>query len=233
MKTIHIEDTGAIETIVERVRHEVVLLQLPTVYTLIAAPTREGVEQLNAHKNRLEGKNYGTVLGRADRFLDQARDGEMPKHFNVATRLEDMQGAFIRTVFTDRKFNSSVIREGTHQSLVLDGIHRSLFRHAEESLSDQYDRELWGGCEISNLLCTSANLSGDPLGSITDLSRAEHFSKSRGIGLFVRCQESQHEKGSYPIFEFSGQRVSIRREGPGMEKLIERFPQQLRPVIAA
>ena len=232
MKTIHIEDTGAIETIVERVRHEVVLLQLPTVYTLIAAPTREGVEQLNAHKNRLEGKNYGTVLGKAHNFLEHARAGAMPTCFQENDRLEQLQGAFVRAEFTDRCFESPVIRNGTHQSLILDGIHRSLFVEAEKHLQDLVDPTLWGGKKVSTLLCTSANLSGDPLGSIVDKQRAMDFARERRIGLFVNCQADETAQGSYPIFEFSGEKVSIQRDGPGVQRILAKIPKTVQRSVA-
>ena len=62
MQIIDIQDRGAFEIILQRVPHEAVLLQLPTVYTLVAAPARAGVEQLDRLKASLSGKNYGTVM---------------------------------------------------------------------------------------------------------------------------------------------------------------------------
>ncbi len=233
MKMIHIEDHGAIETIVEQVRHEAVLLQLTTVYALVSAPTQRGVEQLNALKDRLSGKNYGTLIGRADRFIEQALPGALPESFNSAEQLEEMCGAFVRTAFTDSNFDSPVIRAGTHQGLLLEGAHRELFCRVEEDLASDVDRDLWNGCEVSSLLGTSANLSGDPLGSITDFERAEQFARDRGVGLFVRCETSIDEKGSYPILEFAGNQVSVHRDGPGLERLIGNLPSDMRQTLAA
>ena len=233
MKRIHIEEPGAIETIIEWVRHEAVMLQLPSVYSLAAAPTARGVEQLNLLKNRLSGKNYGTVMGRVDRFLGQAQTDAMPKYFREFDRLEELDGAFVRTAFASNDFNSAVIRNGTHQSLILDGIHRKLFVQAEENLSDMMDLDLWGGCEMTSLICTSANLSGDPLGSITDRKRAEAFALERGIGLFVTCEQDTNSAGSYPIFEFSGNEVSVQRDGPGLDRLMTRIPSSIQRVSAA
>ena len=233
MKRIHIEEPGAIETVIEWVRHEAVMLQLPSVYSLAAAPTARGVEQLNLLKNRLSGKNYGTVMGRVDRFLGQAQTDAMPKYFREFDRLEELDGAFVRTAFASNDFNSAVIRNGTHQSLILDGIHRKLFVQAEENLSDMMDLDLWGGCEMTSLICTSANLSGDPLGSITDRKRAEAFALERGIGLFVTCEQDTNSAGSYPIFEFSGNEVSVQRDGPGLDRLMTRIPASIQRVSAA
>lgn len=233
MKRIHIEEPGALETIIDWVRHEAVMLQLPSVYTLVAAPTAQGVSQLNLLKNRLSGKNYGTVMGKTDGFLRNARAGAMPRHFSEFDRLEELQGAFVRTTFASKDFNSEVIRNGSHQSLILDGIHRKLFVQAEEKLADLSEPDLFGGCEVSSLICTSANLSGDPLGSITDRIRAEEFARERGIGLFVSCQEDQTSTGSYPIFEFNGDQVSIQRNGPGLDRLMTRIPAAIHRVNAA
>lgn len=233
MKRIHIEDPGAIDTIIDWIRHEAVMLQLPSVYSLAAAPTSKGVGQLNLLKDRLEGKNYGTVMGKAERFLAQAQSGSMPRYFSEFDRLEELEGAFVRTAFASEDFNSAVIRNGTHQSLILDGIHRELFVQAEEKLADMMDLDLWGGCEVTSLICTSANLSGDPLGSITDQKRAEEFARERGIGLFVTCEQDLNSTGSYPIFEFDGDQVAVRRDGPGLERLMNRIPASIHRVCAA
>ncbi|NCF55987.1 MAG: hypothetical protein GWP41_06935 [Planctomycetia bacterium] len=233
MQQIHIEDPNAIETIIEHVRHEAVLLQLPTVYTLVAAPHQQGVSQLNHLKDRLDGKNYGTVMGRAERFLQQVRPGALPSYFQGIRQLEEMQGAFVRAAFTDQDFESPVLRNGTHQSLILDGVHRSLFCHAEDRLQDEVDLDLWGGRRVSSLLCTSANLSGDPLGSITDRQRALTFAKERGIRLFVHCNADDQAKGSYPIFEFAGDSVSVQRKGPGLDRLLAKIPASIQQNGAA
>ena len=233
MHSIDIHEAGALQTILDHVREEAVLLQLPTVYTLVAAPTRQGVEQLNRLKDRLSGKNYGTVMGRCENFLNQAIEGALPTYFRSARRLERMQGAFVRTAFTAEDFNSSVIRGGTHQSLILDGIHRQLFCQVEEALVDSMDLDLWGGREVSSLLCTSANISGDPLGSITDHARAVDFVQQRGIGLLVTCDPDLSSHGSYPIFEMGADSVSVQREGPGLHRLLAEIPSELQPRIAA
>ncbi|MGE4619220.1 MAG: hypothetical protein AAEJ04_05360 [Planctomycetota bacterium] len=233
MQIIDIQDDGAFDIILDRVKREAVLLQLPTVYTLVAAPNQSGVEQLNQLKDRLSGKNYGTVMGDGESFLGQALEGALPTFFSSASRLERLRGAFVRTAFTASDFNSPVIRGGTHQSLILEGIHRDLFRQAEVVLSDSTDPELWGGRNVSSLLCTSANLSGDPLGSITDRVRAVEFARQRNVGLIVTCEMAQAGLGSYPIFELSPDSISVQREGPGLERLLNQIPARLKPAKAA
>ncbi len=233
MQIIDIQDSGAFDVILERVKNEAVLLQLPTVYTLVAAPTRHGVEQLDHLKDRLSGKNYGTVMGSCSRFLDQALDGAMPSYFRSASRLERLTGAFVRTAFADVEANSPVIRGGTHQSLILEGVHRDLFRQAELVLAASVDQELWCGRRVSSLLCTSANLSGDPLGSITDRERAMEFAQQRDVGLVVTCDMARTGLGSYPIFELGPEAISIQREGPGLRRLLSEVPAALQPATAA
>ncbi len=229
MQIIDIQDEGAFETILQFVRTEAVMLQLPTVYTLVAAPTTAGVEQLDRLKDRLDGKNYGTVMGSCNGFLSQTLEGALPGYFRSAHRLERLQGAFVRTRFTSDQFDSPVIRGGTHQSLIVDGIHRDLFRHVEAALSQSVDRDLWGGRSFSSMLCTSANISGDPLGSITDEERAIDFAHQRGIGLMVTCSAARTALGSYPIFEMARDSISIQREGPGLNRLIGEIPKALQP----
>lgn len=233
MNSIDIAEPGALQTILDHVREEAVLLQLPTVYTLVAAPTRQGVEQLNRLKDRLSGKNYGTVMGRCNSFLDQTLEGALPHYFRSASRLERLQGAFVRAAFTSAEFNSPVIRGGTHQSLILDGIHRKVFRQVEDALADSMDLDLWGGREVSSLLCTSANISGDPSGSITDHDRAVEFARQRGIRLMVTCEPARSGQGSYPILEMAANSITVQREGPGLKRLLHEIPSRLQPQIAA
>jgi tRNA A37 threonylcarbamoyladenosine synthetase subunit TsaC/SUA5/YrdC len=233
MNSIDIAEPGALQTILDHVREEAVLLQLPTVYTLVAAPTRQGVEQLNRLKDRLSGKNYGTVMGRCNRFLDQTLEGALPHYFRSASHLERMQGAFVRAAFTSADFNSPVIRSGTHQSLILDGIHRKVFRQVEQALADSMDLQLWGGREVSSLLCTSANISGDPLGSITDHDRAVDFARQRGIRCMVTCEPDHSSQGSYPIIEMGSDSISVQRKGPGLGRLLGQIPRELKPQVAA
>ena len=112
MKRIHIEEPGALETIIDWVRHEAVMLQLPSVYTLVAAPTAQGVSQLNLLKNRLSGKNYGTVMGKTDGFLRNARAGAMPRHFSEFDRLEELQGSELARL--PELFSSDYVPVGSH-----------------------------------------------------------------------------------------------------------------------
>ena len=73
-------------------------------------------------------------------------------------------------------------------------------------------------------ICTSANLSGQ--GSITELEKAIEFGEAREIPLFVSHNNMNDEKGSFPIFSFNGEKVSILRKGPGLNRIRQQFPPE-------
>src|SRR3712207_8942598 len=59
--------TTLFRSVIDTLRHDVVMLQMPTVFTLLAPPNSQGVEWLNRAKIRQPNKNYGTVLGSLER----------------------------------------------------------------------------------------------------------------------------------------------------------------------
>ena len=68
---------------------------------------------------------------------------------------------------------------------------------------------------FSRLICTSANISGAPSGSITSLDRVRIFGKERGVSLLVRFKlEANEERGSFPIFSIDKEGYTIERKGP-------------------
>lgn len=221
MRTIDIHDSGAFGEIIDELGRDAVLIQLPPVYVLVATATSAGVDHLDRLKIRQPNKNYGTMMGDINRFWQNVDTHLLPDGFKSPDALEEMRDLFFRCPFADPSFNSSVIRNGTHQSLILDGIHRELICEIESAFENQVEPELWAGKKFTAPIATSCNLSGDPLGSIVDEARALDFAASRGVGLFVTGEAGTGELGSYPILQLEEDRVSVQREGPGLTRLLE------------
>lgn len=230
-REIHISEPSAIPAVIEVLRssNPRVMLQMPAVHTLIAPPTQAGIQALNSTKNRLPAKNYGSAIGSLSRFHALGAPEHLPSEFKNAESLSVLEGAFIRLKVTNPNFNSSAIRGGTHQGLLLpQGMHRTLLCELEEALRPLAESELFAGKTYSAPLCTSANLSGDPLGSITDDSRAREFFNLQEIPLWIRCDSATGETGSYPIFAYDGDQGSIERDGPGRREIQARLPKSIR-----
>ena len=73
------------------------LLELPSVFALIAPPTRRGATTLDEAKQRLPGKTYGSPIGELDAFHSLARSAELPPELRPAGALRCVEGAFMRT----------------------------------------------------------------------------------------------------------------------------------------
>ena len=213
MKVLSINDRSAISDAMEVLSSEnpVIMVQLQTVFVLLAPPTRAGVQCLDSTKNRLTGKNYGTAIGSLSRFHAMAMKDSLPKQLDSESGLQLLMGAFIRISIATPDFDSAVSRAGTHQGVLLDSPHREVFCAIEDGLSTRPEPDLFNGHEFTAPLCTSANLSGDPLGSITDWNRASKFAMERGIPLVLRCESAQGSLGSYPIFELTPDKIEIYR----------------------
>jgi len=230
-REIHISEPSAIPAVIEVLRssNPRVMLQMPTVQTLIAPSTQAGVQALNSTKNRLPSKNYGSAIGSVSQFHALGDPEHLPSEFKNAESLSLLEGAFIRLKVADPQDNSTAIRGGTHQGLLLPrGPHRTLLSELEEALRSLAEPGLFAGKTYSAPLCTSANLSGDPLGSITDESRAQEFFHSQEIPLWIRCDTATGEAGSYPILAFDGNYCSIERDGPGRREIQARLPASIR-----
>ena len=229
MRIIDIREPVAIDLAVRAMRVAPIVVRLPTVFVLLAAPTTRGAAQLDATKARLAGKNYGTAIGSLERFLTQADRSALPPGFDDAAAFMPMTGAFIRLRFREPGFDSSVMRAGTHQGVLLDGPHRALFRDLESSFADEPADPLWaGGANYAAPLCTSCNESGHPEGSIVDEAKALAFARSRGLSLVLTGPAVDGELGSYPILGFERKRVTIHRDGPGLAEFKTRIPAPLR-----
>ena len=231
IQQVHISDPR-LNNHVQQVLHgenPVFMLQLPSVYALVAPPTQDGVEALHRAKHRLPGKLYGSAIGNLHNFLTLAIPDMLPTHFHdYPNNAVCMEGAFMRLVVDYSEINSPCVFEGTHQGLLLpEGPIRQLFRFIEIEFQEHYSEALFPGKQYTAPICTSANISGDPLGSIVDEDRALRFATEQEISLVVMCNEEQEEKGSYPIFYFRGNRVSIERKGPGWERMLQSMPTNI------
>lgn len=228
MKIIDIHHPDTFELALEAIQQRPIIVQLPTVFVLMAAPTTKGAAQLNQTKHRLPGKNYGTAIGSLPKFIAQALPESLPEAFTQPEDFVKMTGTFIRVQFRNHRFQSTTVLNGTHQGLLLDGIYAALFKAMERSFATAAPDALWDYHNYNAPLCTSCNISGDPAGSITDLPRAMHFAKEQGIPLFIQGEPAPQELGSYPIFGYEKHRVTIHREGPNLAYFKEKIPLHLR-----
>ncbi len=228
MKTVSINQARTLNLAVEAIHQRPILVQFPTVFVLMAAPTAVGAEQLDGLKTRLSGKNYGTAIGSLGKFIAQASRDSLPREFNRVGHYRPLNGSFIRLPFRNEAFQSKTIRNGTHQGLLLPpGPFATLFQRIESSFESYAPEAIWNGQNYCAPLCTSCNVSGDPDGSIVEYEKAVVFAEARGIDLFITAHRPSTEKGSYPILGFERDKVSVHREGPGLDSLKNKIPASL------
>lgn len=228
MKIVSISHPSAIELVIREIHKKPILIQLPTVFGLLAAPTSHGAGQLDRAKMRVSGKNYGTVIGSLKNFINQAQQDQLPDGFRYPQQYTNLTGAFIRLPFRDCSFQSKTIKNGTHQGLLMTGRYAVLAQQIEASFASYPPDQLWNYANYCAPICTSCNISGDPNGSIVEFNKALRFARDRDIDLFITADKEYSQKGSYPILGFEKQRVSIHRDGPGLDSFKMRIPPVLR-----
>ena len=211
----------------EAIRRDAILVQLPAVFVLLAPATREGAGWLDRAKRRQPNKNYGTAIGDLETFAAMVTPGTRPPELATTAGLAALTGAFIRCRVAPAGYDSVLVRQGTHQGVLLDGPHRDLFAAIEVGLADMSDPEIMAGHTYTAPLCTSCNISGHPLGSITEWELAKRFAIERGVELVIRCEPAAGKAGSYPIFAIERDRVTIQREGPRMNEIKAALPGRL------
>jgi hypothetical protein len=203
------------------------MVQLPAVFALFAPPNRKGVKALDAGKSRIPGKNYGSAIGSLSKYFSNFAPNALPSSIKMGSQLSFLDGSFIHVRFTDDGFNSPTIRNGTHLGLIMpDGVHRKLYTMLEMLMQAEAEPDLYNGKHFTAPICTSANLSGDPLGSITTMERAFAFVESRDIPLFLTYDGMSDDRGSFPIFSVDGSKVKIIRNGPGQDRIRAGFPPE-------
>lgn len=230
MREIEIQESGCAEAVIAALRQNVVMIQLPSVFALLAAPNADGVRWLNAAKSRLPNKTYSSCIGEVQRFYDMVMPGSLPPELDSVDALRSLTGAILRVTVAPEEFNSVTVRAGTHQALLLDGPHGELFNAIEAGLRDAVEPELFAGRTVSAPLGSSANISGHPDGSITTWERAWAFGKERGVPLVVRCEFADDRQASPTILALLRDRVTVERAGPHPEQLLSRLPPRLRPI---
>ena len=217
MQRVHLSDPEATPLACQTFgsARPVFMLQMPSVFALVAAPTTRGVQALDDAKQRLPGKTYGSLIGDLARFHALIALSKVPSEFQDPSMLDHFQGAFVRVPVGTEAERTAVLYEGTHQALLTQGHHRELFAALEAHCAPDAEPGLYCGHFYTAPLCSSANRSGAPGGSITTLERAEEFAHAREIPLMVLCDPEPGELGSYPIFCVHPNRISLARPGPG------------------
>ena len=225
---IDIYSPDAFDKIISSIHKAPVIVQLPRVFVLLAAPTAKGAAQLDRLKSRQPNKNYGTAIGDLKQFVQLSRPESLPIEFKNADDFSRLTGCFLRVYFSSPTFDSQVIRGGTHQGVILGGIHRQLFKAIEKSFQSMNTSGIWGEKSYYAPLCTSCNISGHPEGSITSLDRAIEFAEGRKVDLLVTSPGANGEMGSYPILGIYREGIQIHREGPNLGDYKELIPVHLR-----
>ena len=214
MRELFFDDESLNSKIINELSDNAVLIEFPYVYGLIAKPNHEGIHLLNKIKNRKPNKFYSSAIGDLEHFCNLiSKDLKLIRSKNFIKGLNDI---ILRVRITKTPFNSSVVCNGTHQGLISDSEHRSLFKFIENYFKNSFSEDLFNGKKYTAPFCTSANLSGDPNGSITSLKNAREFGKQRGINIMIRMRESKKSilnKGSYPILQIENNKIQIVRDG--------------------
>lgn len=221
MRILDLDTEATMGAVIDELQSRPVLVQLPQVYALLAPATLAGAAGLNRMKARQPGKSYGTALGRMQSFWDMIDCGSLPEGIQEPEVLDTVPNVFYRCKIAAAETETAAVRHGTHQTLVLGGQMRDLMCYVEEAFGSQAEPEMFGGHHFSAPLITSCNISGDPLGSITDEARAREFIDQRGVRLWVRGTSTTCEQGSFPILELGPAGIGIGREGPGLDRILE------------
>ena len=228
MQEIGLNDPRAIGLACDALRSDAVMVEMPTVFVLLAPATTEGAGWLDRTKTRQSGKNYGTAIGDAEAFRWLARPGALPTGLDGPGGLDVLTGAFVRFEVADPSVDTVMVRGGTHQGLLIDGPHRELFAAIEAATAPWAEPGLMGGHRYTSPLCTSANHSGHPDGSIVTWERAREFGRETGVPLVLRYEAPEPAgEGSYPIFWFHDDGYSVEREGPGQAEIAAALDRRL------
>ena len=233
VEVIEITDCQADEHIARHFGRCPIVVQLPTVFAIVAPATHTGAHLLDRCKDRLPGKYYSVLIGDLARFLrlstgtalsEYLLESHQPDRMDAFAR--DLESTFLRTQVADRVCSSRTLCEGHLQGLILGGLLGEKIR-LMESLSKGLPDRLFGPehDRYCAPIASSCNMSGDPDGSIDDFGRALDFARRRGVGL-VLTNSSGDGGGSNPILGICGTDVETLRDGPGeseKRRLLERW----------
>lgn len=229
MEILNFSTDPDLEKVVEALQQGAIVVDLNHVFAVVALPNAQGSDSLSAVKNRKAGKCYGSLISDAHGFVEESQLDEKTI-VSLTNCMVDgvLDDAFVRLPWGDSE-NKGLVLGGTHQGLKTTEPVLSFCRSLEERLIRHAE-----GFMMNRLICSSANISGDPRGSITDRNEAIQFAQDRGVGLFVEFDfpTTDVETGSFPIFSFQHMAFSVERQGPGwgeiQQRLLERGFSALR-----
>jgi len=230
LQEIELSDASALDAALDVLRGErpVFLLEMPAVHALVAPATKRGARALDEAKVRLPGKTYGSMIGEVGAFYELADPAVLPPPLRRPAAFAGFEGAFVRVRLRAAPVTTATVREGTHQGLMFaDGAHRRFAAGLEDGLASMAEPDLFGGLAYTAPLCTSANLSGDSRGTITDEARAAAFARDRGVRLWIRAPRDVDARGSYPAFSLSREGFTVERDGPGRAEIERRLHEAL------
>ena len=215
MREIHFMSSDVHQLITDVMESDfpVFILELRGVYGLVAPHSAQGVNALNRAKERKPGKYYGSLAGNLEPLMTITPPNSIVRKPAVIPMLE---GCFIRFK-TDAPGLNETRCQGTHQVLIEHESIRALALILENATTQTNSKQ----AIIPYPLCTSANMSGDPNGSITNESEALTFGVKRHIPLFIHTGMKGNDLGSYPIIEeLADGRLRIVRQGPNGEETL-------------
>lgn len=233
VEVIEITDRRADEHIARHFGRSPIVVQLPTVFAIVAPATHAGARLLDRCKDRLPGKFYSVLIGNLAEYLRLSSDSPLSRYLldpGRPDRLQefaaDLESTFLRTRISTKACSSRAICEGRLQGLIMGGVLEEKMR-LMEALTEGLPGKLFGAAQDRYCapIASSCNMSGDPAGSIDDIGRALDFASRRGVGL-VLTNSSGTGGGSNPIFGISGTELETLREGPGgtvKRRLLERW----------
>jgi hypothetical protein len=212
MKEINLRDQNFVACVNEVFSSDnpIIILEFTGTYGLVAPNTISGTRCLDKTKSRLDGKYYGSILGNCE-----ALRKILPHHLepNLEEIIKIFKGAFIRFDVQSKSANCKVIKDKRHQVLIENPDFRKQIEKIELLLMEKHPSSDFFIENYQGLLCTSANISGDANGAITNLEQAIEFGKSRGVELIVHSGLLIKNHGSYPSFYLGEEEITIERKG--------------------
>lgn len=212
MKEINLFDSNFAESVAKVFKSDnpIIILEFTGTYGLVAPNSNIGTKSLDYAKTRLDNKYYGSILGNYEAFRKI-----LPPHLepNIEEIIEIFKGAFVRFDVENKSSNSKVIKDGRHQVLIENPDFRKQIELVELMLMKLHSESDFFLENYQGLLCSSANISGDANGAITDLEQALEFGRSRAVALFVHSGLLIKNLGSYPSFYLGEEEITIERKG--------------------
>ena len=220
MEILNFSTDPNLEKVAGAIQQGAIVVNLNHVFAVVALPNAQGADSLSVVKKRKADKCYGSLISDGHGFVEESQLDEKTKVSLTKSLVEGvLNDAFVRLPWGDSE-NDALVMGGSHQGLKTTEPVLSFCRSLEERLIRRAE-----GFMMNRLICSSANISGDPRGSITDRNEAIQFTKDRGVGLFVEFDfpTTDVEPGSFPIFSFQHMAFTVERKGPGWGEIQRRL----------